>query len=121
MGGRLDGRVALITGAGFGIGRGIARRFAREGAAVVVAEIDSTPPLAARRLGGTGRSSRRTSRSGCSVRPRSMRRSRGLTHRRPREQRGGGTVKRLEQTDEEMLHGIRLGRSHLAHAGRLPV
>src|SRR5262245_59958582 len=39
--GRLAGRVALVTGAGFGIGRGIARRFAREGAAVTVAEIDA--------------------------------------------------------------------------------
>jgi NAD(P)-dependent dehydrogenase (short-subunit alcohol dehydrogenase family) len=38
---RLDGRVAVVTGAGQGIGRGIARRFAREGCRVVVAEIDS--------------------------------------------------------------------------------
>ena len=38
--GRLDGRVAIVTGAGQGIGRGIARRFAREGAAVVVAEVN---------------------------------------------------------------------------------
>lgn len=38
--GVLDGRVALITGAGLGIGRGIARRYAAEGAAVVVAERD---------------------------------------------------------------------------------
>ncbi len=37
---RLKNRVALITGAGKGIGRAIALRFAREGARVVVAEID---------------------------------------------------------------------------------
>jgi len=38
--GRLDGRVAIVTGAGQGVGRGIARRYAREGAAVAVAEIN---------------------------------------------------------------------------------
>jgi NAD(P)-dependent dehydrogenase (short-subunit alcohol dehydrogenase family) len=37
---RLEGKVAVVTGAGKGIGRGIARRFAREGAKVVVAELD---------------------------------------------------------------------------------
>ena len=39
--GILTSRVALITGAGAGIGRGIARRYAAEGAAVVVAERDA--------------------------------------------------------------------------------
>jgi NAD(P)-dependent dehydrogenase (short-subunit alcohol dehydrogenase family) len=38
--GRLDGRVAVVTGGGDGIGAGIARRFAEEGARVVIAEID---------------------------------------------------------------------------------
>jgi 3-oxoacyl-[acyl-carrier protein] reductase len=37
---RLAGKTALITGAGSGFGAGIARKFAREGAAVMVADIN---------------------------------------------------------------------------------
>ncbi|MEC8974832.1 MAG: SDR family oxidoreductase [Actinomycetota bacterium] len=41
MAGRLDGKVTVITGAGNGIGRATALRFAEEGSAVVVADIQS--------------------------------------------------------------------------------
>ena len=41
MSGQLEGRVAVITGAGEGIGRGIASAFVKEGAKVVIAEINA--------------------------------------------------------------------------------
>jgi NAD(P)-dependent dehydrogenase (short-subunit alcohol dehydrogenase family) len=40
MAGQLDGKIAIVTGAGSGIGRAIALGFAREGASVVVTDLD---------------------------------------------------------------------------------
>jgi NAD(P)-dependent dehydrogenase (short-subunit alcohol dehydrogenase family) len=45
--GRLAGKVAVITGAGSGIGLATARRFAAEGARVVCADVDATSGKAA--------------------------------------------------------------------------
>lgn len=46
---QLEGKVALVTGAGSGFGEGIAKLYAREGAKVVVADINED---AARRVAG---------------------------------------------------------------------
>ena len=53
MPGRLDGKVAVITGAASGIGRASAIRFAREGAHVVVADLaDEAGSAVAAEIGG---------------------------------------------------------------------
>jgi len=51
---RFEGKVALVTGAGGGIGLATARRFAEEGAQVVCADLDETTGrAAAEEVGGT--------------------------------------------------------------------
>ena len=41
MGGRLDGRVAIVTGGASGMGRGTVERFLDEGASVVAADLNA--------------------------------------------------------------------------------
>ena len=53
--GVLDGRVAIVTGAGAGLGNGIAQELAKEGAAIAVLEIDAdSSQAAAEELAGLG-------------------------------------------------------------------
>ncbi|MFI5607805.1 SDR family NAD(P)-dependent oxidoreductase [Amycolatopsis sp. NPDC051903] len=61
--GKLDGKIAIVTGAGQGIGRGIARKLAAEGAHVVVADLnETTAKETAAEFGGTARCTDVTSR-----------------------------------------------------------
>lgn len=51
---RLEGKTAIVTGAGSGFGAGIARKFAAEGARVIVADLNADAAQdVAREIGGT--------------------------------------------------------------------
>ena len=52
---KLEGKVAIVTGAGQGIGAATARRMAEEGARVVVSDVDETSGAGGRRGDPGGR------------------------------------------------------------------
>jgi NAD(P)-dependent dehydrogenase (short-subunit alcohol dehydrogenase family) len=56
MDARLKGKVAVVTGAGSGIGKALAARLAKDGASVVVADLRSFDTAAAEIAGATGAS-----------------------------------------------------------------
>ena len=102
--GRLDGKAALVTGGGSGIGRATSVRFAEEGAAVMVADLVAdkrrrTPRrmIGARRwerVVGGGRRHRRRARWGARSTPtagRARRARRGRQQRRGHDRRRGRT------------------------------
>ena len=59
MAGKLEGKVAIITGSASGIGAATASAFAREGARVVVADVNFDGRAAPRRDASTPASARR--------------------------------------------------------------
>ena len=116
MSDRLEGRVAVVTGAGQGIGRGIARRFAREGCRIVVAELngDTGPRTVAEveKLGAeavfvpTNVAEKEQAQAAVAAAVDRFGRLDILVN----NAWGGGSMKRFEwKTDDDLRHGINTG------------
>lgn len=112
--GGLQGRVAIVTGGGDGIGLGIARRFAREGATVVIGEIDEANGSAAadaiqQELGGAALfvPTDVTDRDAVEALVDRTVEEFGGVHVLVNNAWGGGAMVRLEHsTEEQMTHGL---------------
>jgi NAD(P)-dependent dehydrogenase (short-subunit alcohol dehydrogenase family) len=114
--GRLEGHVALVTGAGEGIGLGIARRMAGDGAAVVVAERNEDTGVAAARelqeqfgVEASFIATDVTDKAQVEAAVRHAVEGHGRLDAVVNNAWGGGTMSRLEhKTDEQMEHGFRM-------------
>jgi NAD(P)-dependent dehydrogenase (short-subunit alcohol dehydrogenase family) len=115
--GRLQDRVAVITGAGDGIGRGIARAFAREGAQVLVADLqpdagDAVAREIAQEFGSVAHAVTTDVADETAVRDMvatAIDRW-GTVDILVNNAWGGGSLGRLEyKTNEQMAHGLRVG------------
>ena len=111
MSGQLEGKVALVTGAGAGIGEGIARRFADEGAKVVVAELDwKSGQAVAEAVGGTFVGTDVSDRAQVENAVQTALSEFGSIDIVVNNAWGGGSIGRVERkTDERLAQGIAVG------------
>jgi NAD(P)-dependent dehydrogenase (short-subunit alcohol dehydrogenase family) len=113
---RLEGQAAVVTGAGEGIGLGIARRLAGEGSAVLVAELDEQTGEAAARglrddfgVDAMFVATDVTDRAQIEAAVTRAADTWGRIDTVVNNAWGGGTMSRLEhKTDEQMEHGLRM-------------
>jgi NAD(P)-dependent dehydrogenase (short-subunit alcohol dehydrogenase family) len=108
---QLAGKVALISGAGAGIGEGIARRFADEGARVVVAELDEAAGRAvAENIDGIFVSTDVANREQVENAVKTALSEYGSIDIVVNNAWGGGAIGRVEnKTDEQLAQGIAVG------------